>query len=227
MKSKLAVLTFAAVAVVVLQSAVYAQSTYTFWASEDAWVNEANPTVNYGNSTYISVKDRSGLAEGYIRFSQQSLDSLAGQKIGSASLFLYQYQGTNSPGDILSLHRLNSDWSESVVSWNNRPGYDLTTVGFLNITGETNTLGWREWTGLKDTVSGWPGSSNFGLALENNRDSQNDELFARFYSSEYSNPALRPFLRVTTTPEPISAALFLLGGGILSFIPKLRGGMKK
>jgi hypothetical protein len=205
-------------------SAASAQNTYTFQASEDGWVNEANPTVNYGNNTYLSVKDRSGLAEAYFRFSQAEIDQLAGQPIAAASLFLYQYQGTNSPGDILSLHRLNSDWSESTLVWNNRPGYDLAVVGALNITGESNTIGWREWTGLENTVSSWSGNSNFGLVLENNQDLQNEELFARFYSSEYSDPALRPYLKVTATPEPISATLFLLGGGAFSFIPKKRLG---
>ncbi len=200
-----------------LVSTANAQTTYNFWASEDGWANEVNPAANYGNNTYLSVKDRSGLAEAYLKFSAEDIGSLKGKQIGSASLFLYQYQGTNSPGDELNLHSFNSDWSESSLVWNNRPEYDPEPVGALNIDGETNITGWREWSGLENAISGWPESSNFGLVLENNRDGQNDELFARFYSSEYSDPGLRPYLKVTATPEPLSAVLFLLGaGGLVS-----------
>ncbi len=216
MKRKLAFLFLGAAIYVLVPLAVYAQAIYTFGATEDTWVNESNLAANYGNNTYMSVKDRSGLAEAYIRFSQQDIDSLSGHAIKSASLFLYQYQGTNSSGDMLNIHRVNSDWSESFLCWNVRPTYDLAAVSFLNITGVTNIAGWREWAGLENVVSGWVSGANFGLALENHQDNHNDELFARFYSSEYSNAELVPYLKVTTvTPEPVSAALFLLGSGTL------------
>ncbi len=229
MKRKLAFLFLGTViCVLLLPLTVYARAVYTFGASDDAWVNEANLSANYGNKTYMSVKDRSGLAEVYIRFSQQDIISLAGKPIESASLFLYQYQGTNSPGDILNLHRLNSDWSESSVSWNARPSYDLAPVSSLNITGESNIAGWREWAGLESVVSGWGGGANFGLALENNLDNHTDELFARFYSSEYSNSELRPYLKVTTvTPEPASAALFLFGSVALGGFWRIKKALKK
>jgi hypothetical protein len=193
----------------------FADQTYTFLAAQDAWVNEANPTANYGNATYMSVKDRSGLAEGYLKFNQADLDTLLNKPITSASLFLYQYQGTNSPGDTLNLHRITSDWDESTVDWNSRPGYAAEPVSALAVAGEANTIGWREWIGLESTVSSWAGNAHFGLALENNKDSQNEELFSRFYSSEYSNAALRPYLKVTAAPEPVSMLLFSLGGGVL------------
>ncbi len=217
MKIKLEFLLFwAVICVLVLPLEVYARATYTFWASDDAWVNEANPAANYGNSSYMSVKDRSGLAEAYIRFSRQDIDSLRGLAIESASLFLYQYQGTNSPGDILNFHRANSDWNETTLSWNSRSSYDLPQVDSLNIIGESNIVGWREWGGLENTVSGWVSGANYGLVLENHMDNHKEELFARFYSSEYSELGLKPYLKVTTvTPEPVSTVLFLLGGGIL------------
>ncbi|GEM_PF-1848452 len=197
----------------VLPFAVYAQAIYTFQATDDAWVNELNPTAIYGNNTYLSVKDRSGLAEAYIRFSQEDINSLSGKTIESASLFLYQYQGTNSQGDMLNIHRVNSDWNESSLSWSSaRPTYDSAAVSFLNISGEANIVGWREWSGLENVVSGWGSGANYGVALENHLDNNKEELFARFYSSEYSDPGLRPYLKVSTvTPEPVSSALFLMG----------------
>jgi hypothetical protein len=198
-----------------LVSHAYADRTYTFYAAQDAWVNEANPAANYGNSTYASVKDRSGLAESYFKFNQADLGSLIGQPVTSASLYLYQYQGTNSPGDALNLHRITQDWSESSVTWNSKPAYDQNPISVADISGEANIAGWREWPGLQTTVSDWAGGQNFGLALENNQDLKKEELFGRFYTSEYSDAAFRPYLKVTTAPEPISMLLFSLGGGVL------------
>jgi hypothetical protein len=206
----------AAIGVLMLPFMAHAEVTYTFWATDDAWVNEANPAVNYGNNSYLSVKDRSGLAEAYIRFNQRDLDFLAGKPISSASLFLYQYQGTNSPADTLSIHSINSDWSESTVTWDTRPAFDQPVASALNITGASNISGWREWPGLESMVSGWGGGSNFGIALENNLDNRNEELFARFYSSEYSEAEFSPNLKVTVTPEPVSGLLFIAGGASLA-----------
>jgi hypothetical protein len=193
----------------------HADQTFTFRPLEDAWVNEANPTAGYGNATYMSVKDRSGLAEAYLRFSQADLNSLSGKPITSGSLFLYQYQGTNSPGDVINVHSITSDWTESTVSWSNRPAYEAVPVSSLAVAGDADTTGWREWTGLGNTVASWAGNPHFGLALENNADLKNEELYARFYSSEYSNADFRPYLKVTAAPEPVSMVLFGLGAGVM------------
>jgi len=196
-----------------------AQTTYTLYPQEDGWVNEANPTANYGNATYLSVKDRSGLAEAYMRFSDADLAGLRGQDIASASLFLYQYQGTYSPGDSLNLHKVTTGWQEATLVWNNRPGYEAAPISALILS--DGNLQWRQWQGLEGCVGSWLDGNNFGLALENGMDGAEEELFARFYSSEYADSSLRPYLRVTTTPEPVSATLFLLGSGVLSFVPAL------
>ena len=196
-------------------STVSADQTFLIQVAQDAWVNEANPSANYGSNTYMSVKDRSGSAEGYLRFDQAELDALLGKPVTSASLFLYQYQGTNSPGDAISLHSVTSDWNEATVSWDSKPGYAVTPLSSLAISGESDTTGWREWTGLESSFASWAGANQFGLALENNQDLQDEELYARFYTSEYSNAAFRPYLKVTAAPEPVSMLLFTLGGGVL------------
>lgn len=194
-------------------TAFAAEKTYTFWPVDDAWVNEANPDTNYGNNTYLSLKDRSGLGEIYMKWSKNDLDALSGFPIASASLFLYQYQGTYSPGDDINLHKVTSDWNEGNIAWNSKSSYEVQTIGSLNI-GNGNNV-WREWPGLEKTVSFWAGGNNYGLVLENNKDGVSQELFARFYSFEYSNPEYRPHMKITTTPEPLGMILFGIGGGAL------------
>ena len=62
-------LLFSAATLLIFTCRAYADDVFKFWAEEDAWVNQANPAANYGNNTYLSVKDRSGSAETYLRFS--------------------------------------------------------------------------------------------------------------------------------------------------------------
>jgi hypothetical protein len=194
---------------------------YTFYPVEDAWVNEANPGTNYGSNTYLSVKDRSGLAEAFLRFSSADLAALSGQSIAGASLWMYQYQGTFSPADTLNLHAVNAPWSEAALVWDNKPAYDPYPVSGIDIAAGNNL--WRQWSGLEGLVFQWAsGGQQFGLAVENNRDGVEEELFARFYSAEYADPALRPHLRVTTTPEPVSSLLFLLGAGTFASVTRKR-----
>jgi len=222
MKRYFSLLFVAMIYVFVLSFTAYAQAAYTFWASEDAWVNKNNAETNYGKNTYLSVKDRSGISEAYVKFNQADIDLLSSLQIANASFFLYQYQGTVSSEDSINLHRISSDWSEASVSWANRPEYDLEIISYLNIT-DANSPGWRQWAGLENEVSLWPQGWCFGLALENHLDKQNEELFTRFYSSEYRDSLLRPHLDVTTaatTPEPATSILFALGTGLLAVYKK-------
>ncbi len=201
-------------------AAAFAGNEFTFWAKEDAWVNEANAGVNYGNNTYLSVKDRSGLAEGFIKFDSADLLALAGRNILSASLCLYQYDYNYSPGDSVNVRRVNADWNEAAITWSSKPALAADIASTLNLV-EGNDQ-WRQWSGLENTVASWvAGGANYGLALENNSDMVSGELFSRFYTSEYSDAGKHPFLQVQVAPqaapEPVSMALFAAGGGLFCF----------
>ncbi|MFA5119223.1 MAG: DNRLRE domain-containing protein [Candidatus Omnitrophota bacterium] len=198
----------------------FADQEFTFIVAQDAWVNESNPDENYGNNTYLSVKDRSGLAEAYLRFSDADLGLLKGLQLTSATLFLNQYQYNYSAGDQIQLHKVVSDWNEGEITWNTKPLYETVILSSANLA-EGNNM-WREWQGFENCVNSWVNGQNYGLVLENNLDGQGDELFARFYSSESLTQDVRPFLRVTAAPEPVSCLLFLVGGASFAAVRKLR-----
>ncbi|MDP2905962.1 MAG: DNRLRE domain-containing protein [Candidatus Omnitrophota bacterium] len=204
------------VVVILLQvPGVGAEEEFKFAVSQDAWVNEANAGANYGNNTYLSLNDRTGLAEVYLKFSDADLAALQGQTISAASLFLYQYLSSYSPGDAVNAHALLAPWDEASTTWNSKPAYALGNSGSLYLDSGNNM--WRQWSGLEDMVSVWQSGPNYGLVLENNTDAKTGELFARFYSSECSNAEYRPYLSVTTvSPEPVSAVLFLVGVGVMA-----------
>lgn len=207
---------------VVLWAGAALAQTVNVTVSEDSWVNQANPGANYGSNTYLSVKDRSGAAQAYLKFASGDLAALTGP-VASASLWIYQYQATYSPGDTIGLHAVFGDWSEGALTWDNRPATGAPAVSTLPLS-EGNEC-WREFTGLEGLLAAWNSGGNFGLMLENDADGVQDELFARFYSSE-SSAEHRPFLSirmespVTVNPEPLSAALFSLGGLVLAAVRK-------
>ncbi len=209
----------------VLSGTGLAQETFTFYADSDAWVNEANPEANYGNFTYVSVKDRSGNAESYLKFKDEDIARLSGRQVSSASLFMYQYAGTYSPGDTVNAHAVSGDWTEASLTWNTKPGYVAAVSGSLELTQDIAL--WREFGGLQDIVAGWQAAGNYGLVLENNLDGKAEELFGRFYSSECSDISLRPYMKVTVTPEPVSMLLFTLGGGAMAAVRMRRMGKER
>ena len=188
---------------------------FKFLVSDDAWVNQANPSSNYGNATYLSVKDTSKLAEAYLKFNPQDLATLNGYNIVSTTLYLYQYQGSYPSGDSINIHSVSQDWKESEITWDNKPAYEPELISSLTLSDGVEL--WRSWSGLDEIIASWQKGKNFGLVLENNNDLKNEELFSRFYSSEYSDITKRPFLEVLAqpVPEPVSFALCLLGSGLL------------
>lgn len=208
--------------VVVLWAGPAMAQTVNVTVSEDSWVNQANPGANYGSNTYLSVKDRSGGAQSYLKFASGDLGALSGP-VASASLWIYQYQATYSSGDAINLHAVTADWSEGALTWDNKPVSGAAVVSTVALT-EGNEC-WREFTGLEGLLAAWISGGNYGLMLENDGDGVGEELFARFYSSE-SVAEHRPFLSitmespVTAAPEPLSAALFSLGGLALARMRK-------
>jgi hypothetical protein len=198
----------------------FADQEFTFIVEQDTWVNEGNPDENYGNNTYLSVKDRSGLAEAYLRFSDADLGLLKGLQLSSATLFMNQYQYNYSTGDQIQLHKVMSGWNDGEITWNTKPLYEAQSMSSINLTEGNNV--WREWNDLEDCVTSWVNGQNYGLVLENNKDNQNNELFARFYSSESLIQDTRPYLRVTAAPEPISSLLFLVGGASFAAVRRIQ-----
>ncbi len=205
-----------AISLVCLRCAM-AQETYTFYPAQDTWLNEANPAAGYGSNSYLTVKDTSGGADALFKFGVADLAKLAGKRISSASLSAYQYLGTFTPGDWLTLYKVESGWDEASASWQEKPAYGGIPVSTLEAKDGVNT--WRKWAGLEGLVSSWVSNpqANFGLALSNALDGQKEELYSRFYSSQASDLLKRPYLEVTTSaaPEPISSTLFMLGAGAL------------
>ncbi|MEZ4869907.1 MAG: DNRLRE domain-containing protein [Caldilineaceae bacterium] len=163
-----------------------ASGMLTLAAVADARVLQASPNSNYGTITRLDVDSPD--EESYLRF---NISGVTGA-IQSATLRLFVASGTvNGP----SLYATDNSWSESAITWNNRPA---PTSGVIANVDSMPTGSWAEYD-LTGYVTG-NGVYNFVL-LADSTDG------VRFNSREHSSP---PQLLLTfmtgPTPTPSNTA---------------------
>jgi hypothetical protein len=98
-------------------------ASLTFDAIEDAKVEQANPTVNYGAQTLLEV-DGSPVRQFLLKF---QVSGVNGPVVG-AKLRLYSIGTAVAGGNI---HSAANTWDEATVNWNNAPAAGPTVLGAL------------------------------------------------------------------------------------------------
>jgi Calcineurin-like phosphoesterase len=168
---------------------VAAAASSSFGAAADARVYEASPATNYGSSSTLRVDLASGArVESVLRFSVAGTSGA----VRGARLRLYATTGTV---DGPAVHATSSAWSESAVTWANRPSPTSDAVADL---GAFASAAWVE-LDVTSLVTG-DGTYSF-LVVPTSSDG------ADFYSRQSGNAALRPQLVVETgdSGAPVAA----------------------
>jgi uncharacterized repeat protein (TIGR01451 family) len=174
----------------------------TFDATEDAAVYQGVSNTNFGSYADMWVgygKSGCGTSGDYkvsrslVKFNLSSIPF--GTPISSAQLHLRVggvCYGGNTNARTTTVYRANGDWSESSVTWNNKPGY-AEAYGSASI-----PYGYGSWytydvTGL---VRGWVNSAfaNQGLMVRGPEGSGSTFGWIGFYTSESNYD---PYLTVT------------------------------
>lgn len=164
----------------------------------DSQVNIEDNNTNYGSQHFLSTQT-AHLTSGawgtgidrtlypqintLIKFNLSSIP--AGSYLKSAVLKLYAYHvNTDAPCE-LHIGKLNSDWDERWVTWQNQPSqtlmneyvYTIRGVGFLKSTGE------EAW-GITNLVNKWLSGEyrNYGISIKNVNDKA--DSLCKFYSKE-------------------------------------------
>jgi len=166
--------------------AAQTSSPLTVTPSSDAQVTEATPTKNYGSTTYLQVDGDSGArVESYILFDVSGLSG----PVSSAKLRVYDRGNGSTDGP--ELYGTGTAWTETDLTWNNRP--DRTTA----LLGDLGNVGADVWVEYDVTsyVTG-DGTYSFVLAADGN-----DGL--TFSSRQDAQP---PQLEVTTATGQLPAA---------------------
>ncbi len=124
----------------------------------------------------------------------------ANATVKSAKLSLYCYAhgtklhtGGNPNNAAKAIYRMTGNWSESSITWNNKPQFNSSAIAQNS---NTSTNRWEDFTvteAVKDMVAN--GNTNYGFLIK--FPSETSYKGARFRSSEYSTTSNRPKLVVT------------------------------
>ena len=203
------------VAVVALSASSVMAATITIQpdptAGKDVRAREAFASNNYGTDISLAVRNDSGHDNRtFIQFDFSGIPT--GQTIDSVTLSLYKKGDTGSDVIAVDIYQVTASWTESVLTWNNRPSHAATVLASRNMSG-TEANGWKTWSGanLTSMVQDWYDgtTTNYGLTL---RAMNTGDSYVTFWSSDYTTDAsLRPKLDITYTPEPATMSLLLLG----------------
>lgn len=95
---------------------------------QDAYVDSAFPSTNYGSNVIFYASDFSGSGyqrKSYIRFDLSPLPESA--VVTTATLRLFKSTSNPITGQIeLQCRRVGGAWTESGITWNNKPSFDTT-----------------------------------------------------------------------------------------------------
>lgn len=107
----------------------------TVIASADSYVQKTDPKRNFGSKSSMIVDGTDDPREAYLRFSVNAAGA-----IRKAVLRLYVTDGTKDGPKLYQA--ANTTWSESTITWNNKPG---ATGPLLGNVGKVNDKVWIEY----------------------------------------------------------------------------------
>lgn len=124
-------------------------------ADADTWVNEQQPTSNFGTRASLSVNARAGRrARTLLHFALPTPPP----RCSLSSATLRAYNATATATRTVRVFRADAPWGELGVSWDTVPGQSGTAVDAGAV------VGWMQWV-VTDHVQAFYAGSNTGFVL--------------------------------------------------------------
>ena len=172
----------------------------TLDAIADSYVDQANPTSNYGTGSNVFVALNAS-AQARITLARFNLASLPSHATIYSATFEMSMDAASGPSFVtLTLGRCKASWTESGVTWSNKPDLEPFTTTSV---GSTN--GWIAWD-AKNLLQGWVDKtiSNYGLGVSG---PASGSAFSRRFMSRDKLPAPRLVIKYfAPTPTPTRTA---------------------
>lgn len=153
----------------------------------DATVYSGDPSTNYGNESTLEIgfNEQKGIAHTYLQFDTSFLNVTNPNDILSAYFHLYQSANATVASAIIDAYLVETAWSESEITWNNKPDYyaseKIATI--INAT-DSELERFPNDIYITKAVMAWiQRNPNYGLLIKEKYDS----VFKSFASSEGNN----------------------------------------
>jgi CSLREA domain-containing protein len=173
-------------------------TSVTLDAVADSYVDQANPSANYGTNpnVYAALNTSLQARVTYVRFDLSTLPAYS--TIKSASFQMYQDSATGLSPVTLTLGRCAATWKEATITWSTRPGLVAATSSSVG-----TTSGWVSWD-AQALVQGWVSKtySNYGVGVSG---PAKGTAYSRRFMSRDKLPAPRlaiTYYAPTPTPTP-------------------------
>ena len=162
-------------------------------STADAYVDEKNPSNNYGASAEIIVKSKRNQADrGFVQFDVSSIPG--GSTVNSATLTLCATSVAGSR--TYDAHMVTAAWVEGTVNWSNQPGVAASPTDSIATPGAPGCM---SWTVTADVQAWVDGTANNGWRISDSVETNNAQ--SNFRSREDGAvPAEQPELQVNYTP---------------------------
>jgi hypothetical protein len=157
--------------------------TLTYTPTKDARVEEGNASVNYGGSSTLRTDGGAGSrVDTYLQYAVTNIPT--GEKVQSAKLRLWDTD--NGTADGPAVYTSATGWSESTITWANRPAKSGSGVA------DKGTIASASWVEF-DITPLVTGNATYSFVL-----SQPGTDGANYASKEHSDAAKKPQLVITT-----------------------------
>ncbi len=167
-------------------------------ATEDSFVDQANPNTNYGGAQTLEVQSWTSKNEhAFLKFNLASIPGTA--TILSARLRLYLVTAPN-PSRTNDLRRVSTAWLQGTITWNNTQPPAVAGISASAATGSTNGV-WIEWDLTADVQAFVNGSyPNNGWRINDAQPDSAAKKVAKYDSRETARGPDAPQLVVTYRP---------------------------
>lgn len=157
-------------------------------AGIDTYLDEANPTTNYGTTAYMRAGTAAGgqKARAYAKF-----DISSGPTVAERVVVRLYLETAGGSAQTFGIHKLTSAPTEATDTWNVAPSHDAVAEATTSVNG----AGWYEWD-ITDLYNAWKAGSttNHGVMIKHANEATADTQ--RQFTSSDGSASQRPTLRI-------------------------------